>query len=205
MKLAKDAGMEPAESAPEPRALRSTSSGSVPAVAGGTGSGPSGAGMIVDALKSSADQELTIAERLAGKARQAFALGAGVFVVAQTVAFGNFEASKITTREQRWIIGMAIGAVVLLGLAAIATLKADAPVVSGDLPLAKLEDDLNAAYDGDQDVIGRLGGYYLGVVKTRRAANASRVRWYKHARLAVVASLLATVAELIFALVARAS
>ena len=40
----------------------------------------------MDALKASADQEFNIAERLSAKARQAFALAAGFFVVAQTVA-----------------------------------------------------------------------------------------------------------------------
>jgi hypothetical protein len=159
----------------------------------------------VDALKSSAEQELTIAERLASKARQAFALGAGVFIVAQTVAFGNFDATNVTTRERQWIIGLAVCAVVLLGVAGLATLKADAPVPSGDLPLAKLEDDLNAAYEGDGDVLGRLGGYYLGVVKSRRKANTARLRWYSRARGVVVLSLLSTVGELIFALISRAS
>lgn len=169
---------------------------------GGSG-GPSGVAAIVDALKSSAEQELTIAERLASKARQAFALGAGVFVIAQTVAFGSFNSSKITAHEQHWIIGLAVGAVVLLGFAAIATLKADSTVESGDLPLAKLEDDLNAAHDGDSEVVGRLGGYYLGVVRSRRNANSARRGSYKRARLAVVLSLATTVAELIVALVAR--
>lgn len=169
----------------------------------GSGGGPSDAAKIVDALRSSADQELTIAERLASKARQAFALGAGVFVVAQTVAFGNFEANKVTTREQHWIVGLAICAVVLLGLAALATLKADSTVDSGDLPLSKLEDDLNAAYEGDDAVMGRLGGYYLGVVRSRRDANSARRGSYKLARLTVVLSLVATVAELISALIAR--
>jgi hypothetical protein len=148
---------------------------------------------------------MTIAERLAGKARQAFALGAGVFVVAQTVAFGNFDVKNISTREQHWIIGLAILAVLVLGLAAAATLKADAPVASRDLPLTDLESDLNAAYEGDQDVVGRLGGYYLGVVQTRREANTTRRRWYKWARRATMLSLAATTAELIFALIARAT
>jgi hypothetical protein len=171
----------------------------------GGGSGPGDAGKIVDALKSSADQELTIAERLASKARQAFALGAGVFVVAQTVAFGNFDVEKISTREQHWIIGLAIAAVIVLGVAAIATLKADSTAPSGDLPLDKLEHDLNEAYEGDQEVLGRLGGYYLGVVQTRREANTTRRKWYGRARWIVTASLFATIGELVVALVFRAT
>jgi hypothetical protein len=125
--------------------------------------------------------------------------------VAQTVAFGSFEAKNLSGPEKDWMIGLAIGAVAMLALAALATIKADATVDSRDLPLADLENDLNAAYDGDPDVTGRLGGYYLGVVRTRREANDTRRRWYKRARLVVALSLLATVAELIVSLVSRAS
>jgi hypothetical protein len=195
-----DPGNEPKQ----PRHLQPAPPGMQPVALGG-GSGPGDAGKIVDALKSSADQELVIAERLTGKARQAFALGVGVFVVAQTVAFGNFEVAKITGREQHWIIGLAILAVVVLGVAALTTIRADAPVVSGDLPLAELESDLNAAYEGDPDVVGRLGGYYLGVVKSRRNANSKRRRWYEWSRRIVSLSLIVTTVELIFALLARAS
>jgi hypothetical protein len=185
-----------------PRQLR-PAAGHTSEVPAGGGQGPVDAAKIVDVLKASADQELTIADQLSTKARQAFALGAGVFVVAQTVAFGNFDAKKISTREQHWIIALAIFAVLILGLAAIATLRADSTVVSGDLPLSKLEGDLNAAYAGDGDVVGRLGEYFLGVVRSRRAANSTRRSWYGKARLAVAASLLATTAELVFALIAR--
>lgn len=172
---------------------------------GGTSGPPEDAGRVVDTLRASAEQELTIAERLSSKARQAFALAAGVFVVAQTVAFGSFQPDNISDREQDWMIGLAIGAVAMLALAAFATIKADATVDSRDLPLGKLEDDLNAAYEGDTDVTGRLGGYYLGVVRTRREANDTRRTWYKRARFVVALSLLATVAELIVSLAARAS
>lgn len=172
---------------------------------GGSGSGPTDAGRVVDALKASADQELTIAERCGSKARQAFALAAGVFVVAQTVAFGGFETENLSSTEKEWMIRLAIGAVATLALAALATIKADATVDSRDLPLAALQDDLNAAYDGDPDVTGRLGGYYLGVVRTRREANDIRRKWYKRTRFVVTLSLLATVAELIVSLVSRAS
>src|SRR2546430_1932720 len=68
--------------------------------ASGSGSGSGGAEKIGDALKSSAEQELTIAERVSGKARQVFALGAGVFVVSQTVAFGSFEAKHLSKTEK---------------------------------------------------------------------------------------------------------
>ena len=200
---------EPSEGGSGPRHLHparqeDTPSGIAETQSSG-GGGFEAAGRIVDALKASADQELTIAERLSGKARQAFALAAGVFVVAQTVAFGSFEADNLGGNEKSWMIGLAICAVVLLALAAFGTIKADSTVNSGDLPLEELENDLNAAYQGDPDVIGRLGSYYLGVVRSRREANDVRRKWYKWARSVVVLSLLATVTELIVSLAARAS
>jgi hypothetical protein len=196
---------EPGRSESRPEQSRHLSEARQESTLAGGGNGPGDAGKIVDALRSSAEQELTIAERLASKARQAFALGAGVFVVAQTVAFGSFDARKLSTREQHWIIALAVIAVVVLAIAAVGTIKADATFTSGDLPLDKLEDDLNEAYAGDQEVLGRLGGYYLGVVETRRDANTSRRKWYERARMIVTASLFATTVELIFALIGRAT
>jgi hypothetical protein len=171
----------------------------------GSGDGPEGAGRVVDALKSSADQELTIAERISSKARQAFALAAAAFVVAQTVAFGNFEVGNLSTYEKHRMIGLAIASVVVLTVASFFTIKADATVDSRDLQLGQLEDDLNAAYNGDPDVTGRIGSYYLGVVRTRRKANDTRRTWYKRTRAAVALSLLATAAELIASLYGRTS
>lgn len=170
---------------------------------GGSGAGPGDAAKVVDVLAASAEQEFNLAERLSAKARQAFGLAAGVFTVSQTVAFGGFQSSKLSGSETHWIIRLAIAAVLTLAAAAFATVKADALVDSRDLPLARLEDDLNAAYAGDADVLGRLGSYYLGVVRTRRTANDARRRWYRRARLFVALSLAATVAELVFSLAAR--
>lgn len=199
---------DPSERPSEPRRLPVPHGGGSEAAvptAGGSSGPPEDVGRIVDALKSSADQELTIAERLSSKARQAFALAAGVFVVAQTVAFGGFRTDNLGNGEQDWMIGLGIGSVVMLLIAALATIKADATFDSRDLPLTKLENDLNAAYAGDPEVTGRLGGYYLGVVRSRRKANVDRRTWYKRARLMAALSLLATVSELILSLAARAS
>lgn len=209
MEVAQDPEMEAhSEGHREPRRLGPAEEKGGPHVGGerrgaGPGGGHDDAGRLVDALKASAESELTIAERLSTKARHGFALAAGVFVVAQTVAFGGFEVSNLSEPEKSWMLGLAIGAVAMLAVAALATIKADATYDSRDLPLGKLEDDLNAAYEGDRDVTGRLGGYYLGVVRTRRESNKSRRRWYKRARVFVALSLVATVSELIVSLVAR--
>lgn len=164
---------------------------------------PADAGRIVDALRASADQEFNIAERVAAKARQAFVLAAAVFTVAQTVAFGNFEAAQLTSAEKTVLLALAIASVVCLGLAARESLRADDVVDSRDLSLDVLEQDLNAAYAGDPDALGRLGGYYLGVVRSRRTANDVRRRAYKRGRTAANLSLVVTTTELIVALIAR--
>lgn len=197
--------MDPPSGGQSPRLRPAEPPAQVPAIPrkSGSGTGPGDAGRIVDALKASADTEFQIAERLASKARQAYALAAGVFVVSQTVAFGSFQANKVKPHEQHVLIGFAIGAVVMLAVATWRVLAADDVQSSGDLPLDELVDDLNAAYGGDEDVLGRLGGYYAGVVRTRRDANAIRRTAYKSSRIFVALSLAATVAELVFALIAR--
>lgn len=196
-------GDQPPRLLPAERAGSEVATGA-PATSG-PGGGPSDAGKIVEALKSSADTEFHIAERLASKARQAYALAAGVFVISQTVAFGSFQSANLSSREQHRIIGLAIAAVLILGVATWKVLAADDVQESGDLPLDSLMDDLNKAYEGDDGVLGRLGGYYAGVVRTRRTANTVRRRAYKSSRIFVAASLAATVAELVFALIARTS
>lgn len=210
MAAAQDPSMEtPPGGGPDPRRLQGVPGTKVTkygpsSEAGGPGTGgPGDAGAVVDALKASAEQEFSIAERLASKARQAYALAAGVFVVSQTVAFSNFEANMLSGREQKVIIGLAIVSVVMLALATWKVLGADDTFPSGDLPLDALLDDLNAAYDDDPKVLGRLGGYYVGVVRSRRKANGDRRKAYKAARTFVALSLAATVVELVFALIAR--
>lgn len=187
--------LQPAGIEPQPPVVTPASSGS------GPGSGD--AGQVLDTLRASADQELTIAERISAKARQAFALAAGVFVVAQTVAFNSFQVANLGGTERRWMFGLAIVSVAILSVAAFFTIKTDSTFASGDLPLAAMEDDLNAAYDGDDQVIGRLGGYYLGVVRSRRSANTTRRRWYGRTRATVVLALATTMAELVVSLAAR--
>jgi hypothetical protein len=202
-----DAGSPPERGEDRPRPLRpepvSQSHGQPVGAAGGYGPDLTGAAKIVDALKASADQEFYIAERLSAKARQAFALAAGFFIVGQTVAFGNFEAMKLSAHEKHWVIGLAIGAIAALAFAVVLALKSDATYKSRDLPLESLEDDLNAAYKGDPDVMGNLGSYYLGIVRTRRQANNSRRFWYRLTLSAVIVSLTVTVCELIFSLLSR--
>lgn len=168
-----------------------------------TVSAPADAGKVVDALKAAAEQEFQIAERLAAKARQAYALAAGVFVIAQTVAFGAFQAKHLDGARPAIIVVFAIIAVAGLGWATYKVLAADDVQPSGDLEPEALMDLVNDAYEHDENVLGKLAGAYSGVLTTRREANDVRRTAYKETRTAVGWSLIATGVELFVALLLR--
>lgn len=164
---------------------------------------PADAGRVVDALRSASEQEFQIAERVAAKARQAYALAAGVFVVGQTVAFNGFRSEHLTGARPTVIVVSAILAALALAWATYTVLRADDTIDSSDLDPEALVDYLNRAYDGDTAVIGELGGAYSGVVKTRREANSIRRGRYNDTRKAVGVSLFAVGVELGLALILR--
>ena len=186
----------------QPRHLRPADHDTHPrqsAVAEGRGD----AGKIVDALKSSAEQEMTIAERLAGKARRALRLGRAFLSWLRPSRLA-ISTRKDLLRASTWIL--AILAVLVLGLAAAAMLKADSPVASGDLPLTDLR------VEPERSLRGRPGCHWAsGWLLSRGSPNPTRRKYhttllsYKWARRAVMLSLVATTAELIFALIARAT
>lgn len=165
---------------------------------------PADAAKVLEVLRSASDQEFQIAERLASKARQGFGLAAAYFAISQTVAFGSFEADRVSAGNRTVIIALACAAVVTLFLAAVKMLSADGFFDSRDVPLGKLEDELNAAYRGDVDVVGRLGSLYLTIVRTRRDANRERREAAKWARAFAALALAVTSAELVCALIMRA-
>jgi hypothetical protein len=162
-------------------------------------------GEILTTLRGLADVEFNIAERLSAKARQAFVLAAGVFTVAQTVAFGSFQSAALSRHEKHWMIGLTITAVVLLALEGIATFRTDGTFTSRDLSLADLEDEVNSAYAGDDEVLGRIASKYLRVVQSRRDANDKRFKVYRVSTVLGALALAATVAELVYSLASRIS
>jgi hypothetical protein len=158
---------------------------------------------LLDIARASADQEFQIAERLAAKARQGFGLAAAYFAICQTVSFGGFEAARINGDERAWVIYLAVFAAGSLFAAAIATMRADGLYDSGDLPLEKMPQELDAAYEGDDDVLQRLTEFFLGIAVSRRKANKRRRSAYKVARAFTFISMGATTVQLVVALVAR--
>lgn len=97
------------------------------------GSAPDDVKYVLDALRWSADEELTMAERLSVKARQAFVLGVGFFTIVQTVAFNSFAQRSITPHEKHWLLGLAIGAILALAVAAYTTVRAELLIPAKDL------------------------------------------------------------------------
>lgn len=164
---------------------------------------PTDVGYVLDALRTSLEQEFQIAERLAAKTRQLFALALAFFTVVQTVAFGSFASSDIAAGEKLAMLLIASLAIVVLAISAFIAARADTLVPARDVRLEDLRDDLNAAYEGDEAVPGRLAKYYLGVVRSRRAANETRRRRYGHLQYVAGASIAVTTIELVVSLASR--
>jgi hypothetical protein len=87
-----------------------------------------------------------MAERLSVKARQAFVLGVGFFTIVQTVAFNSFAQTAISKGEKRWLLVLAILAIVTLALAAYTTVRAELLISAKDFPTgskfeARLDDE----------------------------------------------------------------
>jgi hypothetical protein len=122
---------------------------------------PPQVGTVLEAFKGALDRELTLGERLTGKARQAFVLSIGFFTIVQTVAFNSFHSGFIRGVELTWLFILAIAAISFLALAAFATVRSDVPLKFGEIPLDKLAKLVEQAYEGDVEVPGRADGGLL--------------------------------------------
>jgi hypothetical protein len=202
------AGVSPASEPSDPKATPSgeTAHGDDHSAAPSSGEareGPQDVSLLVDALKSSAAQEFSIAERLTAKTRQTFALAVGFFTIVQTVAFNSFAQAEISDAEKTRMLVLAISAIACLALAAATTVRADALVASADLDTDEIKRFLKSAYAGDKDIPARLAESYMTIVDTRRKANAVRRDRYRSTVWVAGLSIAITTAELILALVSR--
>jgi len=160
--------------------------------------------LFVDALKSAAEHEFEVADRLDTRTRQAIAVAGIFFAIVQTVVFGSLGLRQLGTVERSWVIVIALVAVGLLGLTALASAYQKASIKAGELPVATVVDDMNALYDqGDSRATGRLGEYYAGMVEERREANDARLDRYRLTLVLAIGTIVATSAELVVALAAR--
>jgi len=78
-------------------------------------------------LRERVEAEFRITERLDAKCRQAFALAAAAFTVAQASAFTSFGQAEVSTLERLMILLTALMAAAALGLTAIRLQRSEKP------------------------------------------------------------------------------
>jgi hypothetical protein len=151
-------------------------------------------------LRARVEEEFRISERLDSKSRQAFALAAGFFIVAQTVAFGSF--GSVSGAESALVGVCAL-------LAAFAVYVTGHRLASGEdlLEVRDIRPDAivewcDAATD-DEYVSVRIVGNLRDVAKDRRENNQIRERNYDRIITAMRWSLVFAMVELFFAILVR--
>jgi hypothetical protein len=102
---------------------------------------------LIDTLRGLFQEEFETADRLSGKARQAFALAVGFFALVQTVAFNNFAKASENGSDTKWILIVALIAIVPVAIAAGVTIWADSLVPGRRFPLRIVEYLLEASYE----------------------------------------------------------
>lgn len=113
---------------------------------------------VLDALKSSLDEEFLTSERLNAKSRQVFALAIGFFTIVQTVAFTAFEQDNVKGAEDAWLFGLTVAALLALVAAAAAAVRADSLLPSYQFSVEVAEDLIATMYPdmemSSEEVIG---------------------------------------------------
>jgi hypothetical protein len=161
------------------------------------------AGLLVEAMRHLADQQVERAERVRAAARQTFAYVTGIFTLAQAGALTAFGQKQISGTEQKYILALALLAAVGVGVTAIFALSAErlrrAPEIAPD--------DITKA--GDQAAEhGEPVGEELTLLYARRIDEQVKVINERRAPLTRVTiaagvTIAIVVAELIVALIAR--
>lgn len=188
---------------PELRVASGASSGRHES-ASGAGGGGEDLVQAITFLRGRIDEEFRISERLDSKSRQAFALAAGFFAVVQTVTFGSFAQSSITSAERVVLLVVAL-------LAGLAVAWVAHKLSRGE----ELQDerDINpgsvvgwveeADPDDTQHVLVRLLSGLRDVAERRTENNRIRERNYEAVATATQVALIAAGIELITALMVR--
>jgi hypothetical protein len=154
--------------------------------------------LAVAVLRARVDEEFKIAERLDTKSRQAFALAAGFFVIAQTLAFGSG-----VDGNERYIVGaLALIAAVVLVVAGHRLADAEETRRETDIKPDMIVEWCNTATDDDYVVVNVVSNM-RDVANDRHANNDERKRLYDRVASATRWSLIWTAVELVVAIVVR--
>jgi hypothetical protein len=172
--------------------------------AGGTGTQdelPARLGLAIAALRARVEEEFRISERLDVKARQAFALSAALFAIAQTIALNK----EVAGTEQVLLAVLALCAVATLGMTAQKLVASEELRREKDIDPAVIEE---WARDTDDELFAQNMVVHLREVAERRAENnESRARLYNEGRGVIFWTrwtLILTGVELLFAVILRA-
>lgn len=154
-------------------------------------------------LRGRIDEEFRIAERLDSKTRQAFAFAAGFFAVIQTVAFGSFASSGVTTEERAVLLILVVAAggfVARIATRALAAEELQAEIDASPEAIAKWA---NEAGSDPEYVRVRLVGKLSKVARSRADNNETRSERYDDVVAASRLAMIVIGVELIWAIVAR--
>lgn len=153
-------------------------------------------------LRARIDEEFRITERLDTKMRQAFALAAGFFAIAQTVAFGSFAATRVGPADRVVLGSCALVAALSLVVVAHRLVGGEETLEEEDIrpdAVVRWVEEATAADEVSLRILSQLS-----LVARRRTEN-NRIRQHNHARVQDGArwSLIATGVELGMAIVLR--
>lgn len=154
-------------------------------------------------LRSRVDEEFRITERLDSKTRQAFALSAGFYAVIQTVAFGSFAQSEVSSPERAALLAVAVAAGALLARVAYVATRAEELRDERDIKPSSIVDWANAAGQDNEYVRSHLVTGLRDTAEARAGSNEKRAARYESVVDAARIAMIAVGVELIVAIVAR--
>ena len=193
---------DPSGEPPKPTPMRRTGEdpGATPASGG---SGGNDLGQAITVLRARIDEEFRISERLDSKARQAFALATGFFVVVQTVAFGGFAQSTVTTDERFLLLAAAVIAAGSLIVVAHRLTNGEELLEEADVKPQKIVQWCNEADDDPEYVSVRLVSELAHMADRRNENNIIRGRNYDNVVFAARWALILAGVELLTAIAVR--
>jgi hypothetical protein len=175
---------------------------SVPAPAG-QGGGGKDLETAITVLRARIDEEFRISERLDAKSRQAFALAAAFFAVVQTVTFGSFAQSSVSSDEKVGMLAAALIAGLALVVVAHRLTNGEELLDEDDVKPEAIVEWCNEAAGRPEYVSARLVGELAHVARRRADSNVIRDRNYESVAFATRWALILAGVELLVAIIVR--
>jgi hypothetical protein len=184
------------------RAVSGTSAPGSPAGPGSPDTEP-----LLEALREAAQYESEKEERLENKTRATVTIAGAYFAIVQTAVFSSSGTlGKLHGLGLKVTVGIAVAAVVSLGIAIVAAVKQQWPRKHRSLPSRKIGQEILDLADGkltEREALRTMAGRYVRIARVRKAANDQRVRQYNEAGVFSLLAVVLTTAELIVALLVR--